>query len=269
MEQAQFKSISKMIINTASSYYNSAYSNLTSEIRTSAGVNTVPTGQRRIESSEKENNSNIRGDSLTLSPEGKALAAVQNKANLEQSREIEQNKLEKTKLQGEVLSEAEMREVEKLRQRDQKVKAHEQAHLAAGGGLVAGGVHYKYKTGPDGQRYAVGGEVKLRIPNGSTPEESLSLALKAERAALAPADPSPQDRAAAAKARQKANQARREITQKNAEQVKKNAENTTQNAHSIELKKSELNLEDFREGNIQSDRMTLKNSWMDKVDMLV
>ena len=49
--------------------------------------------------------------------------------------------------------------VAKLRQTDRQVRAHEQAHLAAAGGL-ARGVSFTYVTGPDGQRYAVGGEVR-------------------------------------------------------------------------------------------------------------
>ena len=51
-------------------------------------------------------------------------------------------------------SEAERRVVEELREMDRRVRAHEQAHMSAGGGLVRGGAAYEYRTGPDGQRYA-------------------------------------------------------------------------------------------------------------------
>jgi hypothetical protein len=118
------------------------------------------------------------------------------------------------------LSEAEKREVEKLRQRDSHVRAHEQAHLSAGAGLTTGGAKFKYQTGPDGRQYAVGGEVGLRIPEGGDPETRLRNALRVERAALAPSDPSPQDRAVAGKAREKANDAREELTEESVEKMK-------------------------------------------------
>ncbi|SNZ08576.1 SprA-related family protein [Persephonella hydrogeniphila] len=89
--------------------------------------------------------------------------------------------------------------IQQLRMIEQKVKAHEMAHKAAGGEL-AGPIHYKYKKGPDGKLYIVGGEVPIKIKEGKTPEETIEIAQKIKRAALAPADPSPQDRAVAARA---------------------------------------------------------------------
>jgi hypothetical protein len=44
---------------------------------------------------------------------------------------------------------------------DRHVRAHEQAHLAAAGAYATGGPSYSYAIGPDGQRYAVAGEVNL------------------------------------------------------------------------------------------------------------
>ncbi len=82
---------------------------------------------------------------------------------------------------------------------EQKVKAHELAHKTAGGEL-AGPVKYKYTKGPDGKLYITGGEVPLRLKEGKTPEETIEIARKIKRAALAPMNPSPQDRAVAAKA---------------------------------------------------------------------
>jgi hypothetical protein len=111
------------------------------------------------------------------------------------------------------LSEAEKRQVEKLRQRDTKVHNHEQAHISAGGTLITGSAKYKYQTGPDGKQYAVGGEVGIRIPEGKTPEEDLRIAIRVERTALAPVDPSAQDRAVAYKAQAKATNARKELAQ--------------------------------------------------------
>ena len=89
--------------------------------------------------------------------------------------------------------------VQRLRITEQKVKAHEIAHKVAAGEL-GGAPKYKYKKGPDGRMYIVGGEVPIKIMKGKDPEETIEIARKVKRAALAPADPSPQDRAVAAKA---------------------------------------------------------------------
>lgn len=165
-------------------------------------------------------------DRMTISPQASSLAALDKSNESNKSTEAKPVNPQEIKPNGEPLTDEEERKVEKLRQRDRKVRAHEQAHLSAAGGLAVGGANYEYETGPDGKQYAVGGEVKLRIPDGATPEEDLRIALQVERAALAPADPSPQDRATAAKARHKAGEARLEITENNTEKMQKNGDNT-------------------------------------------
>ena len=90
-------------------------------------------------------------------------------------------------------------ELQRLRAIEQRVKAHELAHKIAGGEL-AGPVHYRYTKGPDGRLYITGGEVPLHLRKGRTPEETVEITRKVRRAALAPSDPSPQDRAVAARA---------------------------------------------------------------------
>lgn len=114
------------------------------------------------------------------------------------------------------LNETELAVVRELKQRDQKVRQHEMAHIAASGGLAQGGAKYTYQKGPDGQNYAVGGHVNLDISPGKTPEETLRKAQTIQAAALAPADPSGQDRAIAAKASQMAMNARTELNQQQA-----------------------------------------------------
>ncbi len=107
---------------------------------------------------------------------------------------------------------AEQRMLRELRARDREVRAHEAAHMAAGGSLVRGGPSYTYQRGPDGRAYAVGGEVKLdvsKVPND--PEATLEKAEQIRAAALAPADPSPQDLRVASNANQLAARARIEI----------------------------------------------------------
>jgi len=99
------------------------------------------------------------------------------------------------------LSEEEQAQVAKLKQIDAKVRAHERAHAAVGG-AHAGAPSYTYTRGPDGQMYATGGEVAIDISAESDPEATLQKAEQVAAAALAPADPSGQDRAVAAAASQ-------------------------------------------------------------------
>jgi len=82
---------------------------------------------------------------------------------------------------------------------EEKVKAHEAAHKSAGG-AATGPISYTYTRGPDGRNYITGGEVPITISTGKTPQETISRMQQVIQAALAPADPSPQDRAVAAQA---------------------------------------------------------------------
>jgi hypothetical protein len=116
------------------------------------------------------------------------------------------------------LTEEEQRQVEQLQQRDREVKAHELAHKAVGGRYVVGG-SFTYQTGPDGHRYAIGGEVSIDSSSESTPQETLRKADLIRRAALAPADPSPQDHRVASQAAQMAAEARSEISAEQREKI--------------------------------------------------
>jgi hypothetical protein len=109
------------------------------------------------------------------------------------------------------LSEEERKQVEELKKRDQEVKTHEAAHKAAGGQYVRGAASYTYQSGPDGRRYAIGGEVK--IDSGKVegdPQKTIEKGETIRRAAMAPAEPSSQDRQVAAKAAQMVAEARME-----------------------------------------------------------
>lgn len=121
------------------------------------------------------------------------------------------------------LTEAEQAQVRELQQRDREVRAHELAHVAAGGPYVTRPATYQYQTGPDGRRYAVGGEVTIDTSVPSDPREALAKAQIIERAALAPVEPSQQDYRVAAKARQMAADARREIAAERLEQTNSGA----------------------------------------------
>lgn len=112
------------------------------------------------------------------------------------------------------LSEDQKNQVRELKTRDQEVKAHEAAHMAAGGSCVRGGASYSYQVGPDGKRYAVGGEVSIDASSASgDPQETIMKMQTVKRAALAPAEPSGQDRAVASQAGAIEAQARKELSQ--------------------------------------------------------
>jgi len=102
--------------------------------------------------------------------------------------------------------------IRQLRARDREVRAHEGAHVAAGGAIVRGGPSYTYQTGPDGRSYAIGGEVQIDVsPVANDPSATLIKSGQIRAAALAPADPSSQDLRVAANANQMASRARIDI----------------------------------------------------------
>ncbi|MBA3074358.1 MAG: hypothetical protein FP831_12220 [Anaerolineae bacterium] len=116
------------------------------------------------------------------------------------------------------LSSEEAQQVAELKSRDREVRTHEMAHMMVGGSLVRKGASYQYQTGPDGQRYAVGGEVSIDSSAVSgDPSATIRKMQQVKRAALAPAEPSSQDRAVAAAAAQTEAAARLELLQKSAE----------------------------------------------------
>lgn len=155
---------------------------------------------------------------------------TQEEKTLNSTQENEEEKSEKTqKVNGKDLSESEVRQVRELEKIDREVRAHEAAHMAAGGGL-AGAASYGYTRGPDNKMYAVSGEVPIRMQKGNTPEETIANAMQVIAAAMAPADPSPQDYKVAANAMQMQNEARMEQSKIKAEELKaQNEKNKEEN----------------------------------------
>ncbi len=116
----------------------------------------------------------------------------------------------------EELSEKEKQEVAKLKTRDQEVRAHEQAHIAALGG---GAAQYTYEVGPDGRRYAVEGEVPVSIKSSTgDPRATIREARKVAQAAVAPAQPSGADYAARTRALEVERKAREDLREKKREE---------------------------------------------------
>ncbi|MDQ1266128.1 MAG: hypothetical protein QG635_1280 [Bacteroidota bacterium] len=129
------------------------------------------------------------------------------------------------------VTDEEKKTIEELKKRNSEVQAHEQAHIAAGGGLVRGGAKFEYTVGPDGKRYAIGGEVSIDISPASDPRATIQKMGQVRRAALAPADPSSQDMAVASKASQIEAEAARELQNQAVEnQIKANKKNGSSNA---------------------------------------
>lgn len=96
------------------------------------------------------------------------------------------------------LSNVEAAVVQDMQARDASVRREEQAHAAVAGAM-AGPIQYEYKTGPDGRRYVVNGQVSIRYstPSGN-PTDTANAGRKLAAAAMAAQAPSAADYAAAA-----------------------------------------------------------------------
>lgn len=117
---------------------------------------------------------------------------------------------------------AEQREVRELQTRDQEVRTHEQAHATVGG-RYAGAPSYEYQQGPDGKRYAVGGEVQIDVaPIPGDPAATIQKMQQVKAAALAPAEPSAADRSVASAAQQRLIAAQAELIASKAPQAQQN-----------------------------------------------
>jgi len=156
--------------------------------------------------------------SFNLHPTENSLSPKRNSNNNNnhQNKELENN-----------LSDKEKTELQKLKQEDQRVKTHENAHKAAAGNLASGSPNYNYKVGPDGKRYAISGDVQINTSKvEDNPDATIKKAQQIRKAALAPGDPSPQDMKVAMEATRMELEARQESNE-----IKKNA--NAQKNHSL------------------------------------
>ncbi len=149
--------------------------------------------------------------------------------------------------------------VDRLKARDLEVKTHEAAHLAAAGSYAQGGASYTYQTGPDGKRYAVGGEVSIDAsPVSGDPQATIAKMRIIRSAALAPSNPSSQDYKVAATASQEEAKARMELARETSDDLKTGgAEAKTAGPERAETAKADAGLSDvsdrtWNSGNIQS-----------------
>lgn len=122
--------------------------------------------------------------------------------------------------QTEQQAQAEQQELRELQARDQEVRTHEQAHAMVGG-RYAGTPSYEYQQGPDGRRYAVGGEVQIDLaPIAGDPPATIQKMQQVKAAALAPAEPSSADRSIAAEATNRLLQAQAELIAEKSQQIR-------------------------------------------------
>ena len=150
-----------------------------------------------------------RRDSVELSPAARLFAAKTEPGSAEQTGVAGSVRRQDAVVQ---LTDQQRQEVAKLKQRDQEVRTHEQAHRAAGGAHT-GAISLQFTQGPDGKRYAVEGSVPIDLsPIEGDPVATILKMQQVQRAALAPADPSGADRRIAAQARRAEQQARSELT---------------------------------------------------------
>ena len=158
----------------------------------------------------EESAESARGDNRTEEDADKVVAKDSTEDQEDSRRQRQQQRREQE----------EQQEIRDLGARDREVRNHEQAHAAVGG-RYAGSPRYEFKRGPDGVNYAVGGEVSIDTGKaGNDPEATIAKAQQVRRAALAPAEPSPQDRRVAAKATQMEAEARKELVELAQEKAK-------------------------------------------------
>lgn len=194
------------MIQAAAAYGTSIYSAISTQ--NSGSVSAASTDQ---DSSTQPFLSQSPEDTVTLSRQGIRQAGTADQNEQQTSEDSNQNPTEPKGQDGEYLSQQEQEKLRQLKIRDTEVKAHEQAHLSVAGQYAAGGASFSYENGPDGVKYAVGGEVPIDIGKESSPEATLLKMQTVKRAALAPANPSSADRMIAAQADQKAARARQEL----------------------------------------------------------
>lgn len=129
------------------------------------------------------------------------------------------------------LNPEELQFLDALQKADAEVRAHEMAHISAGGQYVTSGAQLEYVKGPDGQNYAVAGEVSIDTsPIPGDPQATLAKMRQIQQAALAPASPSSQDRKVASRASAMAAQALSELM---VQQVKSRVSSNEEEAFGI------------------------------------
>lgn len=176
--------------------YNALYSPRKRGASADASASTLASQEGPIQDKEA-----LNADADPLAPAGKPDESDTDRS--QQRSPVEENSSFALSPQDEAL-------VEQLQKRDREVRLHEMAHESVGGQFT-GGASYEYRRGPDGKNYAVGGEVSVDVGTANNPEDTIQKARQIKAAALAPAQPSAQDRQVAREAEQMIADARQEL----------------------------------------------------------
>ena len=143
-------------------------------------------------------------------------------------------------IDGQELTEEEQQKVKEMKERDEEVRVHENAHKSAGGQYAAAPT-YTYETGPDGKRYITDGEVSIDIGEEKDPQATIEKMQVVKRAAMAPAEPSGQDRKVYQEANQKEAAARQELAEDKKEEAKEKQEKVKESLNGQSDKSADAN----------------------------
>ncbi len=143
-------------------------------------------------------------------------------------------------IDGQELTEEEQQKVKEMKERDEEVRVHENAHKSAGGQYAAAPT-YTYETGPDGKRYITDGEVSIDIGEEKDPQATIEKMQIVKRAAMAPAEPSGQDRKVYQEANQKEAAARQELAEDKKEEAKEKQEKAKESLNGQSDKSADTN----------------------------
>jgi len=147
-----------------------------------------------ISEQDQEQNDQERNESQGATQEGESRSNAADGEETTRAQELEHDRI-----------------INQLKSRDQEVRAHEAAHAAVGGSFT-GPPSFSYEQGPDGKRYAVGGEVSVDLSSvKGDPRATIAKMQKVHAAALAPVHPSIQDTRVASTATQMILQAQSEL----------------------------------------------------------
>lgn len=212
--------------------YNPYHNVLTEQLQAQAKRSPDVQGQSPVQ--PQINNS--ASYSVDISSDARDMARQENGATAQNS-EVSRADASSAKPNGaEGLEQTELRQLATLKQRDTEVRSHEQAHLAAAGQYARGSASFTYQKGPDGNSYAIGGEVGIDVSEAGTPKETIEKMQTIKRAALAPASPSSTDRQIASQATMKESMARQEMMAESHQEMTKTEEDSTEPGYEKEVK---------------------------------
>lgn len=173
-----------------------------------------------------EENTELKNSSLKALEESAASGRGENRrspedrgSEVEERERTRQGAPQAQERQQEHEQQEELALVRKLAARDREVRMHERAHAAIGG-RYASSPRYEYTRGPDGVSYATSGEVSIDTTKVSgDPRATMEKAQLIRRAALAPAEPSSQDRLVAVAALRLELEAKAELLAQQREEI--------------------------------------------------